>query len=125
MPKSSVGYVDTDQAIRKFVGAEYKKYFPVESTGKFKAIGRPPVFLHEAGFYALAFTSQLPEAKKFRDWVLSKVLPSIRKYGQYKLFENPNSNMFKIENEADLHCKVVEYIRRFYPEVIMESSEHN
>ena len=27
--------------------------------------------------------------------------------------------MFKIENETDLHCKVVEYIRRFYPEAII------
>ena len=27
--------------------------------------------------------------------------------------------MFKIENETDLHCKVVDYIRRFYPEAII------
>ena len=27
--------------------------------------------------------------------------------------------MFKIENETDLHCKVVEYIRRLDPEVIL------
>ena len=27
--------------------------------------------------------------------------------------------MFKIKNETDLHCKVVEYIRRFYPEAII------
>ena len=27
--------------------------------------------------------------------------------------------MFKIENETDLHCKVVQYIRRFYPEAII------
>lgn len=27
--------------------------------------------------------------------------------------------MFKIENEFDLHCKVVQYIRRFYPDAII------
>ena len=27
--------------------------------------------------------------------------------------------MFKIESETDLHCKVVQYIRRFYPEAII------
>ena len=27
--------------------------------------------------------------------------------------------MFKIENETDLHCKVVQYIRRFYPDAII------
>lgn len=52
-------------------------------------------------------------------WVTSKVLPSIRNYGQYELFDNPNNNMFKIENETDLHCKVVQYIRRFYPDSII------
>ena len=47
------------------------------------------------------------------------MLPSIRKYGQYKLFDNPNNNMFKIENETDLDYKVVQYIRQFYPEAII------
>lgn len=51
--------------------------------------------------------------------MFSKVLPSIRKYGQYKLFDNPNNNMFKIENETDLDYKVVQYIRQFYPEAII------
>ena len=66
------------------------------------------------------FQNQLETAKKFKHWVTSQVLPSIRKYGQYKLFDNPNNlNMFKIENETDLGCKEVQYIRRFYPEAIM------
>lgn len=43
------------------------------------------------------------------------MLPSIKKYGQYKLFDN----MFKVENETDLHYKVVQCIRRFYLEAII------
>ena len=35
------------------------------------------------------------------------------------MFDNPNNKMFKIENEKDLHCKVVELIRNFYPNAIM------
>ena len=35
------------------------------------------------------------------------------------MFDNPNNKMFKIENEMDLHCKVVELIRNFYPNAIM------
>lgn len=77
------------------------------------------ILINEPGFYELIFGSKLETAKKFRDWVFEKVLPSIRKYGQYKLFDNPNYKMFKIENETDLHCKVVEYIHRFYQEVII------
>ena len=49
----------------------------------------------------------------------SEVLPSIRKYGYYKLFDNPNIYMFKIQNETDLHNKVVQYIRRFYRNAIL------
>ena len=30
-----------------------------------------------------------------------------------------NNKIFKIENETDLYCKIVEYIRRFYPEAII------
>ena len=63
-------------------------------------------------------SSKLESAKKFKHWVTSKVLPTIRKYG-YKLFDNPNNHMFKIENETDLHCKVVQYIRRFYPDAVI------
>ena len=38
-------------------------------------------------------------------------LPSIRKYGYYRLFNNPNTLIFKIENEYDVHTKVVQFIR--------------
>jgi prophage antirepressor-like protein len=37
----------------------------------------------ESGMYALVFRSNKPEAKRFRKWVTSEVLPSIRKHGSY------------------------------------------
>ena len=37
------------------------------------------VIVSEAGLYRLIFTSRKPDAKKFRKWVTSEVLPSIRK----------------------------------------------
>lgn len=39
----------------------------------------------ESGLYHLVFTSQKPEAKAFRKWVTSEVLPSIRKTGGYSM----------------------------------------
>ena len=72
------------------------------------------IIIDEPGFYGLVFALKLPEAKKFQDWVFSPVLPCIRKYKHYKLFDNPNNHMFKIQNEFDLHTEVVQYIRRFY-----------
>lgn len=40
-------------------------------------------FINESGLYTLIIKSNLPEAKKFRKWVTSEVLPSIRKNGIY------------------------------------------
>lgn len=40
-------------------------------------------FINESGIYALIFGSKLPTAKKFKHWVTSEVLPSIRKTGGY------------------------------------------
>ena len=39
--------------------------------------------INESGLYSLILSSKLPTAKKFRKWVTSEVLPSIRKTGQY------------------------------------------
>ena len=81
--------------------------------------GKYCTFINEPGFYELVFGSKLEFAKKFRQWVFNIVLPSIRKYGFYKMFDNPNNKMFKIENEADLHYKVVQLIRNYYPDSIL------
>ena len=40
-------------------------------------------FINESGLYALIIRSRKPEAKKFRKWITSEVLPSIRKNGGY------------------------------------------
>ena len=44
-------------------------------------------YINEAGFYELVFRSKLRAAKIFRQWVFSKVLPSIRKYGYYRMID--------------------------------------
>ena len=76
-------------------------------------------FINEPGFYELVFSSKLEFAKKFRQWVFNTVLPSIRKYGQYKMFDSPWNKMIMIGNETDLHYKVVQLIRRYYPDSIL------
>ena len=46
----------------------------------------------ESGLYSLIFQSRKPEAKKFRKWVTSEVLPSIRKTGGYSNGNNQNDS---------------------------------
>lgn len=40
-------------------------------------------YVNESGLYSLIFGSKLPQAKDFKKWVTSEVLPSIRKHGAY------------------------------------------
>ena len=50
--------------------------------------------VNESGLYALIFGSKLPSAKRFKHWVTSEVLPTIRKTGAYLIstsFEYPVS----------------------------------
>ena len=60
-----------------------KKSCPPETGGQVQ--GRWVIFINEPGFYELVFRSRLPAAKFFREWVFTKVLPCIRKFGYYKL----------------------------------------
>ena len=110
-----LGYRDTDKAIRSHVDKEDKYKGPAKTTGGLQQ----SFYINESGFYSLLLSSKLESAKKFKHWITSQVLPYIRKYGFYKMFDNPNNKMFKIENETDLHYKVVQLIRNYYPDSIL------
>lgn len=43
------------------------------------------ILINESGLYSLVLSSKLPNAKQFKRWVTSDVLPSIRKYGSYSV----------------------------------------
>ncbi len=41
--------------------------------------------INESGLYSLILTSRKPEAKAFKKWVTSEVLPALRQHGQYRM----------------------------------------
>lgn len=43
------------------------------------------IIINESGLYSLILSSKMPNAKKFKHWITSEVLPSIRKTGQYQM----------------------------------------
>ena len=100
-------------------GTVAKSHTSIPKTGTVAPSGSMCTYINESGFYSLVLSSKLETAKKFKHWITSQVLPSIRKYGYYKMFDNPNNKMFKIENETDLHYKVVQLIRNYYPDSIL------
>ena len=76
-----LGYSDTAQAVRKHIDNEDKGVVEMTTPG-----GKQPVtIINESGLYSLILSSKLPTAKKFKHWVTSEVLPSIRKNGEYKI----------------------------------------
>lgn len=84
----ALGYSDTADAIKKHVDAEDKGVGEIPTPGGKQKM----IIINESGVYSLAFGSKLPDAKKFKRWVTSEVLPSIRKHGMYavdELIANP------------------------------------
>ena len=115
----ALGYEKTRNAILKHVNDDDKSILEDLRRGPqirapFKNEQGGSIFINESGLYSLIFGSKLESAKVFKRWVTSEVLPSIRKTGRYN---HKYSNMltFKIENETDLHVKVVSFIKKRYP----------
>ena len=72
------------------------------------------VYITEAGVYALIFGSQKEEAKVFKKWVNNEVLPKLRKY-----YHEQTKAPLALRNEADLHHKIIQSIRRFWPYAVL------
>ena len=88
-----LGYKNTEKAIKSHVSENHKRTFlfccPCETHGQqIDTRGKYCLFVDEPGFYELVFKSRLPSARIFREWVFTKVLPSIRKYGYYKIIDS-------------------------------------
>ncbi len=64
-------------------------------------------FISEAGMYKLTFKSRKPEAEKFSDWIVSEVIPTIRKTGSYGKTPNQLSPMMaRYQLNAQVNSKL-------------------
>ena len=110
-------YTNTAKAIRDHVDDEDKLTERTVLSGQ----NREVIFINESGLYSLIFSSRMPNAKKFKRWVTSEVIPSIRKNGYYDMRES-KTDSYMIEDPAErarrwaeeyeekklLECKVTE-----------------
>ena len=77
----ALGYKNPSNALQVHVDSEDKTSYLIQVSGSnYKA---NTVFVNESGLYALVLSSKLPQAKVFKHWVTSEVLPQIRKTGGY------------------------------------------
>lgn len=112
----ALGYENPSKAIRDHVEEEDKKVGVQNVTPYISDnLGRKqyPTFINESGVYSLIFGSKLPSAKKFKHWVTSEVLPTLRKTGKYEIPKDPMSALkLMFEAQTQTNEKVEKHDQR-------------
>lgn len=89
-----LGYKKARNAIAQHVDDEDKKGAPIQGDlGGTQSM----TIINESGLYSLILSSKMPNAKRFKRWVTSEVLPAIRKHGAYMTDEKA----FDVVNNKD------------------------
>lgn len=98
-----------NNAVAKHVDGEDKGVTEMMTRG-----GKQNVtIINESGLYALVFGSKLPSAKKFKHWVTSEVLPTLRKTGKYEIPKDPMSALkLMFEAQTQTNEKVEKHDQR-------------
>lgn len=100
-----LGYQNGSRDINRHVDEDDRQNY---QNGTFES-PRGMTVINESGLYSLILSSKLPTAKKFKHWVTSEVLPSIRKTGSYNLpdFNNPAEAARAWANEYEAKQKLL------------------
>lgn len=88
-----LGYSNYRNAVVDHVDNEDKLRTQIKYAGQ----NREVTVINESGLYSLILSSKMPNAKKFKHWVTSEVLPAIRKHGAYMTDEKA----FDVVNNKD------------------------
>ena len=101
---AALGYSNTADAVQKHVDDEDKLESQIAISGQNRKI----ILINESGLYSLVLSSKLPGAKKFRRWVTSEVLPSIRQTGGYtsRKTTHQRSERLQMRKRNALHWKL-------------------
>ncbi|MGJ8900889.1 BRO family protein [Staphylococcus aureus] len=101
-----LGYANGRDALSKHVDAEDKLTSQIATAGQ----NRNVTIINESGLYSLIFSSKLENAKRFKRWVTSEVLPTLRKTGAYQVPSDPMQAlrlMFEATEETKQEIKNV------------------
>lgn len=80
----ALGYSNSSKAVSTHVSEEDRILKTIEADSQNgNVVKTQTAFINESGLYSLIFSSKLDSAKKFKRWVTSEVLPTIRKTGSY------------------------------------------
>ena len=98
-----LGYANSKDAIQKHVDDEDKQIIQRSQFATLEIPNRGLTIINESGLYSLILGSKLPSAKKFKRWVTSEILPSIRKHGTYSINEEKVDKLTEMETETKLN----------------------
>lgn len=94
----TLGYSASRNALSKHVDVDDKLTHQISASGQMREM----TLINESGVYSLIFGSKLDSAKRFKKWVTSEVLPSIRQTGGYQLKQLSPTEMLKLQNDSIL-----------------------
>lgn len=115
-----LGYQNSSKAINDHVDVDDKlNNETLSSLGQ-----RGGWLINESGLYSLILSSKLPNAKQFKRWVTSEVLPSIRKYGAYNMAipRTLPDALKAYANEVEEHNKAKLLLEEQKPKVLFADS---
>lgn len=103
-----LGYKNGSRDINTHVDEEDKLRYQISTAGQM----RDQILINESGLYSLILSSKLPNAKKFKRWVTSEVLPAIRKHGAYMTDEKAFDVVHNKNGLADLLQQAAEQLKQ-------------
>ena len=120
----TLGYTNTQKAIRDHVEEEDKLTERIVHSGQIRNM----YIINESGLYSLILSSKLPQAKEFKKWVTTVVLPSVRRNGGYIKNQENMSNEEILANavllannliaEKDKEIAKLQSKARYYDELV-------
>ena len=103
-----LGYLNSRKALKDHVDEEDQRgYRIVTPSGKQTA-----KVINESGLYSLILSSKMPNAKKFKHWVTSEVLPTIRRHGAYMTDEKAFDVIHNKNGLADLLQQAADQLKQ-------------
>ena len=118
---NTLGYQNGSRDINRHVDEEDRRKVMIFDGNQDKET----IVINESGLYGLILSSKMPNAKKFKHWVTSEVLPSIRKHGMYAvddLLNNPDMAIkafTALKEEREKNKLLQEDVKRMKPKEII------
>ena len=120
---TALGYENPSRDVNRHVEIEDRYVLSSQNyqNGSFEIPTRGLTIINESGLYSLIISSKLPNAKQFKRWVTSEVLPSIRKTGAYNITQTVSDRQLDVEMEKAKATLATE--KRLQAELILRVAE--